>query len=182
LTVNPAGQRLFGAREGELLGAAWWELLAGGERSPWETAARAPGAGRGGKGEVRARASGGRGVPAHLAPAPVLRLRRPVLGAVGVLRELTEQQEMQRRLIQQEKLASLGQMAAGVAHEIRNPLGGIKMAMGVLQQYDGRDALTREMVGTMRKGIGEIESIISELLDYAREARLDRQPYDLERI
>ncbi len=182
LTVNPAGQRLFGAREGELLGAPWWELLAGGERSPWETAARAPGAGRGWKGDVRARASGGREFPAHLALAPIFDRRGQVLGAVGVLRDLTEQQELQRRLIQQEKLASLGQMAAGVAHEIRNPLGGIKMAMGVVQQYDGRDAVTQEMIGTVRKGIAEIESIISDLLDYAREARLDRQPYDLERI
>jgi PAS domain S-box-containing protein len=177
VTVNPAGQRLFGASEAELAGAAWWELL-----RPGDTVPRAPQAWRGFKGEVRARTRGGREFPAHLAITPIVDRGGYVLGAVGVLRDLTEQQAMQQRLIQQEKLASLGQMAAGVAHEIRNPLGGIKMAMGVLQGSDGRDALTGEMVGTMRSGIAEIESIISDLLDYAREARLDRQPYDLERI
>ena len=177
LTVNPAGQRLFGADEAALAGAAWWELL-----RPGDTAIRVSPAWRGFKGEVRARTPRGREFPAHLAISPIVDRRGQPLGAVGVLRDLTEQQAMQQRLIQQEKLASLGQMAAGVAHEIRNPLGGIKMAMGVLQGSGGGDALTGEMVGTMRSGIAEIESIISDLLDYAREPRLERQPYDLERI
>ena len=98
-----------------------------------------------------------------------------------MLRDLTEQRELQRRLIQQETLASLGQMAAGVAHEIRNPLGGIKMAMAVLAKHDG-DTLSREMTESMRSGVAEIESIVSHLLDYTRETRLDRQPFDVERI
>ena len=98
-----------------------------------------------------------------------------------MLRDLTEQHELQRRLIQQETLASLGQMAAGVAHEIRNPLGGIKMAMAVLAKHNG-DMLSREMTESMRSGVAEIESIVSHLLDYTRETRLDRQPFDVERI
>jgi two-component system sensor histidine kinase HydH len=54
--------------------------------------------------------------------------------------------------------------------------------MGVLQDYEGRDVLTREMIESVRSGISEIESIISQLLDYTRETRLDRQPYDLARV
>lgn len=180
-TINPAGERLFGAPEAELRGAPWLQLLAGpapglappegatGRSRPW-------------KGEVRARTRSGREFPAHLALTPIVDPTGQVLGSVGVLRDLTEQQELQRRLIHQETLASLGQMAAGVAHEIRNPLGGIKMAMGLLQDRDSRDALTREMVETMRSGILEIETIISQLLDYTRETRLDRQPYDVAQI
>jgi two-component system sensor histidine kinase HydH len=84
-------------------------------------------------------------------------------------------------MIQQETLASLGQVAAGVAHEIRNPLGGIKMAMAVLSKHGG-DALSKEMTESMRSGIVEIEAIVSHLLDYTRETRLDRQPFDMERI
>ena len=98
-----------------------------------------------------------------------------------MLRDLTEQVELQRRLIQQETLASLGQMAAGVAHEIRNPLGGIKMAMAVLSKHGG-DTLSREMTESMRSGVVEIEAIVSHLLDYTRETRLDRQAFDVERI
>jgi PAS domain S-box-containing protein len=179
VTVNPAGERLFGAPQAELAGAAWWELLA---RPPASRArARAAGGAYAWKGEVRARARTGREFPAHLAVTPILDPAGHVLGTVGVLRDLTEQHEMQRRLIHQETLASLGQVAAGVAHEIRNPLGGIKMGMAVLAHHQG-DALSREMVDSVRSGVGEIESIVSHLLDYARETRLDLQPYDVERI
>jgi PAS domain S-box-containing protein len=178
VTVNPAGQRLFGATQGDLAGAPWWSLLAG----PAPGARDRPGGGPyAWKGEVRARTGAGREFPAHLAVTPILDPAGHVLGTVGVLRDLTEQQEMQRRLIHQETLASLGQMAAGVAHEIRNPLGGIKMAMAVLAKHEG-DALSREMIGTMRSGVAEIESIVSHLLDYTRDTRLDRQPYDVGRI
>jgi len=179
VTVNAAGERLFGASQAELSGAPWWELLGAGA-----SGARAGGALNGAyawKGDVRARTRGGREFPAHLAITPIFDPNGQVLGTVGVLRDLTEQQELQRRLIQQETLASLGQMAAGVAHEIRNPLGGIKMAMAVLSKHNG-DALSREMTESMKSGVGEIESIVSHLLDYTRETRLDRQTFDLEQI
>jgi signal transduction histidine kinase len=106
-----------------------------------------------------------------------------VLGAVGVLRDLTEQVATQQRLIQREKLASLGEMAAAVAHEIRNPLGGIKMATRLLSSaaFAGHP-LPQEMAQSILTGISEIEHIIAALLDYARETRLDSQEYPLGRI
>jgi signal transduction histidine kinase len=55
------------------------------------------------------------------------------------------------------------------------------MAMAVLSKHGG-DALAREMTESMRSGIVEIEAIVSHLLDYTRETRLDRQPFDVERI
>ena len=182
VTVNPAGERLFQAGEADVVGAPWWQLLDGQGALQPEGSARSLAVWRGWKGEVQARAPAGRVFPAHLAITPIFDREGHVLGAVGVLRDLTEQHELQRRLIHQERLATLGQMAAGVAHEIRNPLGGIKMAMGLLAGHDRRDPLAREMVETVRSGIVEIEAIVSSLLDYARETTLDRQPYDVERL
>jgi signal transduction histidine kinase len=109
--------------------------------------------------------------------------QRVVLGAVGVLRDLTEQVATQQRLIQREKLASLGEMAAGVAHEIRNPLGGIKMATRLLSSGEvSGERIPREMAESILSGIAEIESIIADLLDYTRVTSLDCQEYPLSRI
>src|SRR5207245_2793406 len=183
ITLNPAGRRLLGrdAAAGPLtrldvldeadrrrVGPAIKRAVANGR--PWRGA---------GHGPPHAR----RRFPAHLAVSCVFDEKGQVLGTVGVLRDLTEQVATQQRLIQREKLASLGEMAAGVAHEIRNPLGGIKMATNLLSspEVDG-SPLSQEMARSILSGIAEIEGIINNLLDFTRDTRLERGEYELARI
>jgi PAS domain S-box-containing protein len=181
ITVNRAGQRLLGLSGGAGPGLSYLDVLDEADRRRVGPAIRrAVAEGRTWGGNVTGLTSSRQRFPAHLGLACVFDAQRRVLGTVGVLRDLTEQVATQQRLIQREKLASLGEMAAAVAHEIRNPLGGIKMATRLLASGDfsgGR--IPQEMAQSVVSGIDEIESIIADLLDYARETRLDSQDYPL---
>jgi PAS domain S-box-containing protein len=184
ITMNPAGRRLLGHEAAAPGTLTYRDLLDETDRRRTAPAiARAIAEGRPWLGNVHGLTRGRRGFPAHLAIACVFDAQGQILGTVGVLRDLTEQVATQQRLIQHEKLASLGEMAAGMAHEIRNPLGGIKMATNLLSSGAIDDKrISQEMAQSIMSGIAEIEAIISELLDYTRETRLDCQDYALQRV
>ncbi len=83
-----------------------------------------------------------------------------------VNRALTEAKD---ELVKAEKLASAGQLAAGIAHEIGNPLGAI---LGYLEVAERRPAMGQDLLGDMRREARRIDRIVKGLLDYAR----PRQP------
>ena len=184
VTLNPAGRRLLGVQTAVVPVLSCLDVVDEGDRRRLGAAlGRVTREGRAWRGTVRGLTRAGQRFPAHLALACVFDARREIVGAVGVLRDLTEQTATQQRLIQREKLASLGEMAAGVAHEIRNPLGGIKMATRLLASGEAPGGrISQEMTCAIVSGIAEIEAIIADLLDYARETRLDLQEYPLGRI
>jgi PAS domain S-box-containing protein len=94
-----------------------------------------------------------------------------------------ELREAQERLIRQEKLAVLGQLAGGVGHELRNPLGAIKNAAYYLNMVlEDADAETQEMLEVLDKEVGTAEKIISSLLDYARARPPTRRKVDLNAV
>jgi PAS domain S-box-containing protein len=184
ITVNRAGRRLLGLAALDAPGLGSLDVLDEADRRRVGPALRrAVAEGRTWHGTVSAVTRGGQRFPAHLAVTCVFDAHRRFLGTVGVLRDLTEQVTTQQRLIQRETLASLGEVAAGVAHEIRNPLGGIKMATRLLSSRElGGDPIPQEMAHAILSGIAHIEGIVATLLDYARETRLDSQDYPLNRI
>src|SRR5262245_30210720 len=180
VTLNQAARRRLGydvpARP-----LSYLDILDPGDRGrvgpEIEAAARAA---RSWRGSVTAITRDGRTFPAHLALACVLETDGRVLGIVGALRDLTELVATQQRLIEREKLASLGEMAAVVAHDIRNPLGAIKTAAQFLPSRSADEgAVVTELTDSILAGVGQIESIVTDLLDYARGTTLDRQKYRL---
>jgi two-component system sporulation sensor kinase A len=87
-------------------------------------------------------------------------------------RELKESQE---RLVKSERLATIGQLAAMVGHDLRNPLTGIKGAEYYLKTKWGStmDATSREMFEVIEKDIEHSDKIITDLLEYSREIKLE---------
>jgi signal transduction histidine kinase len=89
----------------------------------------------------------------------------------------------QEELVRREKLAMLGQLASGVGHELRNPLGVMTNAIYFLEmvQHDA-PAVVKEYHGVLRSQIGLSEKIVSDLLDFARIKPPRREPTTLARL
>jgi two-component system NtrC family sensor kinase len=89
---------------------------------------------------------------------------------------------MHRRLSQSEKLASLGRLAAGVAHEINNPLTGVLTFSHLLLKKALPDSTDKEDLEVIVRETTRCRQIVKELLDFARETKSERKPNDLNRV
>jgi signal transduction histidine kinase len=101
----------------------------------------------------------------------------------GRLLETREQMDAaNRKLVQAEKLASIGRLAATIAHEIRNPLTSVKLNLQKVAESDKLDDVEREHIGLSMAGAGQIEKFIKELLNFTRVADLALDRFPLEQI
>lgn len=86
------------------------------------------------------------------------------------------------KLIQAEKLASIGRISAGIAHEIRNALTSVKLNIQKLVQSDRLDETEKEHLSISQEGIGQMEKFIKELLDFTRVSELNLARFSIEQI
>lgn len=91
-------------------------------------------------------------------------------------------EEAHRKLIQAEKLASIGRLAAGIAHEIRNPLTSVKLNIQKLLQSDQLNELEEEHLSLSQKGISQMEKFVKELLSFTRGTELHLERFSIEEI
>ncbi len=100
-----------------------------------------------------------------------------------VFDDSTERVRMQEQLLRQEKLAALGKLAAGISHELRNPLGSIKNTAYLLRMIlDPDDLQVEEILTIMEKEIDRSTAIVTALLDYARSKPPELEPVDVNHI
>jgi len=87
-----------------------------------------------------------------------------------------------KKLIQAEKLASIGRVAAGIAHEIRNPLTSVKLNIQKLLQTDHLSEIEKEHLSLSQEGIGQMEKFIKELLNFTRVSELNLDRFSMKKI
>ena len=90
--------------------------------------------------------------------------------------------EAQEELLRTEKLASIGRFAAGVAHEVGNPLGAILGYTGILEQGGIDPEEARDYLKRIEKEIGRINRIVRELLDFARPSKRETKEVEVNRV
>ncbi|MBV6470781.1 MAG: Sensor histidine kinase RcsC [Nitrospirae bacterium] len=92
-----------------------------------------------------------------------------ILGVLGIARDMTETKRLEQQIRNSEKLASVGKLAAGVAHEINNPLGGILNCLYNLRKGTLSPARRDEYVASMEDGLRRVQKIVRQLLDFSQQ-------------
>jgi two-component system sensor histidine kinase HydH len=107
-------------------------------------------------------------IPITLSVTPILDEKNTCTGAVIVLRDLREIKRLEEKVRHSEKLAAIGELAAGVAHEIRNPLSSIKGFARFLAHSLSDRPQEKEYAEIMVKEVDRINSVVNDLLTFAR--------------
>jgi two-component system sensor histidine kinase HydH len=177
--VNASFEALLGRRSAEVTGQPAASVLPPGLLALGEAA---PASGR----ECGPRESEGEFDFGGDAPVPlgvsVTRIVAEDGGLVGTLylvRDLREVRALQEEVRRREKLAAVGNLAAGVAHEIRNPLSSIRGYASYFGSKFAPDSEDRKAAQVMVREVDRLNRVISELIDYSRPSDLARRPVPL---
>jgi signal transduction histidine kinase len=134
------------------------------------------------------------GAPAAVSPERIEELGRIIMAYSEVTEKLQEAHERleqrvrtlleelsekNRQLERRNRLAALGEMAAGMAHEIRNPLGGIQLYASMLAKDVQDRPESAAVVGKIAGGVKRLESLVGQVLQFTREMRANIAEMDL---
>jgi PAS domain S-box-containing protein len=114
--------------------------------------------------------------PAELSASLVRDASGNPVGFVAITSDITERKRMEQQVLRSERLAAMGEVAAMVGHDLRNPLTGIAGATYYLKmkmKSRGDSRKKREMLELIEKDIDYSNKIVNDLLDYSREIHLD---------
>ncbi len=124
----------------------------------------------------------GRKAPISVTASPLQDREGQYLGSIILLRDDKHRKELEEDVKRPDRLALMGTLAAGLAHEIRNPLGGIKGAAQLLRRAADGDPSTREFTDIMIREVDRVNQLIEQLLNLSRPAELDLAPVNIHEI
>ncbi|OGU77262.1 MAG: hypothetical protein A2V93_10405 [Ignavibacteria bacterium RBG_16_34_14] len=179
LYVNPAYEAVSGYTREELLGKnpnifsskkhskSFWVDM-------WKTIK----SGKVWVGEVENRRKNGSPFYAQLLISPILNNKGKVFGFFGVHRDLSEKKFLEKQLVHSQKMESIGTLAAGIAHEIGNPLASISAIVQVVQRTT-EDSFVKEKIELIKSQVTRISKIIRDLVDFSRPSNYELRLTDI---
>lgn len=179
--VNPAFERASGYSKEEMIGKNPNVFGSGKHpKSFWENMWKTIKSGNVWVGEVENKRRDGESYLTYLLISPVADRSGKIVGYFGVHRDITEQRRLEHQLFQAQKMESIGTLAAGIAHEVGNPLTSISSLVQVVQRTT-QDDFTKEKLELIKHQVTRISKIIRDLVDFSRPSSYEVQVTDVNR-
>ncbi len=177
-SANPNSARLLGVSMGRLLGTevrSHFPFLPA-SALPRDAAGRVVPQTVTGDATVEA---GGLRVPVSFRLAPLRDRDDAIRGGVVVLEDRSAEETLRVKVENAERFAELGRLAAGLAHEVRNPLGAISGCVELVRESEGLGQEDRDLLATVSKDVLRLNDLVTEMLFFARPRPPEPVPCDL---
>jgi two-component system sensor histidine kinase PilS (NtrC family) len=168
--LNAAGQGLLGRRARDVFGMGVDEIFL--DPLPRANTVSTTG-------EVRSILPDGSERTYGISVSQLLNADQRVTGYVYTFEDLTEMRRLEREVRMRDRLSAVGRMAAGIAHEIRNPLASIAGSVQVLSQISELTDEQQTLISIVNRESERLNQIISDFLVYSREKNLQLTPTDV---
>lgn len=180
--VNPAYERAFGFSKDELIGQNP-NIVSSGKHSKrfWGKVWQSISEGNIWKGEIVNRNKKGELIYIELIISPIIDPSGRVAGYLGSHRDITEKRHLEEQLIRSQKMENIGTLAAGIAHEVGNPLTSISSLVQVIQRTTD-DTFAKDKLELVKNQINRIAKIIRELVDFSRPSHYEEKWVDLNKM
>ena len=180
-SVNRAMERAVGKRRLNLLGTRFVHVLDPHDREAADALMAEVIEGQRCRGEFRYLAGDGSVRHCSIMATPIIE-SGSVTGALGIVRDVTDEKRLTEQLVQQEKLAAVGQLVSGVAHELNNPLAGVMAFAQLLLAMPQPDPEQRRAIESIHQESKRAAKIVSNLLTFARQHQPERTLADINRV